>query len=330
MARFALRLLLIALGLSLGAAALYVTLPAAWRMRDRDRFLHSKDDCQVLLIGPSYVNKLVPEAFDDEAKRIGFGKRSCKLGRANLRGYELKRELDLVLSHGFPKLEIVAIDITLGDTLSFDPDNWFKPRLIAWHTLEAIPWLARFYGGGRSRMPSRTWVLAHAGHVVAHYLSLGRARELFGDGREPGRAERQQGAQAEEPEVKKESAERSHDKKLADLIRRKREISSRPHKDKGRWGEELRTVTRRHGVDAFFFYSPVWHGVRAVREKRRDALVLFDFNNPERYPELYTPDVRGSTEHLNTPGAKIHSRLLARAIKKRWMERWVKRGTKRQ
>jgi len=316
-ARFALRVLLIALGLTFGAAALYLILPAARREQDRDELLRQKDVCQVLFIGPSYVNRLVPAAFDDEAKHLGFSKRACKLGRVNLRGYDLKRELEVVLDHGFPKLELVAIDITLKESLGFDAENWLKPRVIAWHTFGAIPWLARYYSAGNRKLELRT-ALAHAAHVAAHYTSLGRARELLSDGPEPVKPDPTQRARPTKPNRPK-----THDDKVARLVEGKRAVREKRQTVPSRWGEELRAVARRHGVDAFVFYSPVWGAVRppATSRKERDPLVFIDFNDAERYPELYTPDVRGSTDHLNPAGATIQSRLLAREIQKRWAKR---------
>jgi len=321
-ARFALRLLWMAGGLVLGASLLYALMPVERRERDRDELLRHKDDCQVLLIGPSYVNRLVPAAFDDEAQRIGFSKRMCNLGRVNLRGYELAHELEIVLGHDFPKLELVAIDITLKESLAFDPENWFKPRVIGWHTLGAIPWLARYYSS-TSRPLEPLTALSHAGHVAAHYTSLGRAGELFGEGAESVRPDPRRRARPDEPEDEPRPPA-SHAEKIERLVARKHEIRERRQTLPSRWGEDLRTVTRRHGVDAFFFYSPVWHGVRPPRPPKKDGLVFLDFNDPERYPELYTPDVRGSTDHLNPAGGAIQSRLLARELEKRWALRRVK------
>jgi hypothetical protein len=41
---------------------------------------------------------------------------------------------------------------------------------------------------------------------------------------------------------------------------------------------------------------------------------VLDFQDPARYPELYTEDVRGRTHHLKGEGPTHYSRLLAREL----------------
>jgi hypothetical protein len=40
-----------------------------------------------------------------------------------------------------------------------------------------------------------------------------------------------------------------------------------------------------------------------------------DFNDPERKPELYDREVRGSTSHHDAAGSVLYSELLARNLK---------------
>ena len=46
-----------------------------------------------------------------------------------------------------------------------------------------------------------------------------------------------------------------------------------------------------------------------------EIAVLLDFNDPDRYPELFRDDRRFDVMHLNRPGAVAFSRLLAQAFR---------------
>ena len=52
----------------------------------------------------------------------------------------------------------------------------------------------------------------------------------------------------------------------------------------------------------------------------RDIPVLFDFNRPERYPELFSIDRRFDPKHLNRTGSREFSELLAEAFAQRFGE----------
>ncbi len=316
MTRFVYKALGTVAGLAAASSALFLAMPKARPEADRAAVLAVSAECQVLVVGPSYVKEVLPEVFDAEAARVGFDKRACRLGRTNLRGYELEHELDVLLSHRWPKLERVVIDITLGDSLSFDPENWFKPRVIAWHTFRAIPWLHRYYVQHFARESNPiTMIAAHAGHIAANYLSLGRAAELF-----PG------GGTTTEPTRKtpkaRKGSNRSHQAKLSALKRKKRLITAKHQTTSARWALELRRVVRRHGHEPIFLYSPVWSGLKPPLRvgHGEDPLVLLDFDDPARFPELYTADVRGSTQHLNDRGGHIYSKLLVRELQAIWDE----------
>jgi hypothetical protein len=170
----------ILLGLVIGAALIYALLPAARAREDRQRLSEKRAWCQVFLIGPSYADMVVPSAFDDEAQRIGLNKRFCHLGRTGMVGFELEQEIEFALSHDWPKLELVLVDVTLGETIGFQEANWFKSRAVEWHTVAGMKWLLDHYRGNPKRWPKlRIWV-AHVRHLLAHYASLGRAPELVG------------------------------------------------------------------------------------------------------------------------------------------------------
>jgi hypothetical protein len=201
-------------GLLLGAAVIYALLPRARAREDRQKLEAARATCQVLLIGPSYANMVQPNVFNAEARRIGPGKQLCKLGRAGLAAFELAQDVDFALTGPWPKLELVLIDVTLGPKPAFPEGNWFKTRTVEWHSLAGLKWVTASYRDRQSKPPSlRVW-LSHVEHFLAHYVSLGRAPELFG-WREPlkvlttGRVKRAKPKEAKEAKEAK-TAERAN------------------------------------------------------------------------------------------------------------------------
>lgn len=369
MKSFVTRALGVALGLLLGAVLLYMLLPPLRAREDRRRLLAAHKYCQVMLIGPSYADMITPKVFDAEARRIGLDKRVCKLGRAAMTGYELVQELDAALSKDWPKLELVLVDITLGRPPSFPEENWFKSRTVAWHTLEGIRWLEAYYADFPRRKPGFREALAHFGHVLAHYASIGRAPELFGWrerkkswNRLASDAKKAKALRAKEKAAKQKlrtrkakakarakakatpepkatqlaaagkidkrarppsasagplakSAEKAakHREKLMALTAWNAAQARRPRYQDGEWVRRLQALIKSHGREALFVIAPVWsHPAPPAPGKHR--VPLLRFNDPTRFPELYTPQARGRTSHVSRAGRVVYSRILANAL----------------
>jgi hypothetical protein len=282
--------------------------------------LAERNDCSILALGPSYVDRqILPEVFNHEAERIRLRERICTYGASGLRGYELRRVLERLLAHDWPRLKLVVIDITLGNSIDFDPENWMKPRVVEWHTLEAVPWLMSYYDERRplplgDALPR---LLAHAKHLSAHYAEVGHGLELVASVNlverlrpksvlEPKRGSHQTGKRHG----------RSYRRHVKGMIERRRKRGPRTG-DSG-WALELRELVRARDKEAYFLIAPVLYSPAVPRRALRgkDRLVVFDFNDPRRYPELYEPNVRGNTSHLNKTGSVRYSELFARELKK--------------
>ena len=288
--------------------------------------LAERATCNVLFLGPSYVaSQIQTDTFNHEAEHIGSRARACKFGATALRGYELRMWLERFLAEDWPSLEIVVIDITMGDSLGFEPQNWLKPRVVEWHTWSAMPWLLDYYEL-REPLPlaeklTRLW--AHTKHLGAHYVELGQGIDALGNLRllerlrqkdanpssEPSRA----GAsdRAERRSARASKLERQI-KKLA-VLRRTRG----PRVGDSGWALELQSIARARGKKAYFLIAPVLYSPAVPkRASRGGRLVVLDYNNPERYPELYEVEARGNTSHLARSGRVHYSRLLARDLAK--------------
>jgi hypothetical protein len=283
--------------------------------------LAQRNDCSVLVVGPSYVaSQILPEVFNREAERIRLRERICRFGTAQLRGYELRRVLERLLEHDWPRLKVVVIDITLGDGIAFEPENWMKPRVVEWHTLGSVPWLLRYYDERRplplgDRLPR---LLAHAKHLSAHYAEVGHGIELVGSFDFVERLRPDSG-----PLPKRRSSKASKRKReRGDAYRRHvqgmiEQGSKRRRNDGSAWALELRELVRARGKEAYFLIAPVLYSPAIPKQALRgkDRIVLFDYNDPRRYPELYEERVRGRTSHLNKTGSTRYSELFARELK---------------
>src|SRR5687767_6876118 len=141
-----------------------------------EQALAERSTCQVLVVGPSYINTgFVEGRFDEEAQRLGLGLKSCKYAEAGLTGYEVRHALELLLRERWPKLEYVLIDITLGDRVRFPAGNWYKPRVVDWHTLPVLAWVHKRYERlPKAERPPAYTLAIHAAHVLLNYLGVGR------------------------------------------------------------------------------------------------------------------------------------------------------------
>ena len=227
---------------------------------------------------------------------------------------ELRHALDRLLEHDWPRLTHVVIDITLGNRADFRRRNWFKSRTIEWHDLSAIPKLESVYAPrkGVTRMPSLAVLAAHLEHVAAHYAGLGARLQAVRRLAEPNVVGSDPAASRTNPAdaQRQPPTEQQIDRKIRGIIKRKARRAS-----SSSWPQQLRELVRSHGKEAYFLHAPVLFAKGPIRQRRsKDPLLIFDFNDPERYPELYRTSMRGHTNHLNEQGTLLYSRLLARTF----------------
>ena len=80
------------------------------------------------------------------------------------------------------------------------------------------------------------------------------------------------------------------------------------------WPRLLRSQVRAYGYEPIFVESPVLYAKKPFRPDSKDPLIVLDYEDPERYPELYTKDVRGRTSHIQGEGIRLYSSQLARSL----------------
>jgi hypothetical protein len=316
----ALKAVLAALGFVGTVLALHAFAP---KVRDDEgEFEQMAKYCEVLFVGPSYVRSQVfPAVVDAEADRLGKPFRSCKFARTAMYGYEQKWELDRLLSHSWPKLRLVVFDVTTGDKTGVKRENLFNPRVIQWHDVGQLSWFAERADRSDDRAAVFFEAVEHVEHFVAHQLLLGQ-----------GAVHLQQAGETEEERLEKllrrgrnpprptKADRRKNIGRVKQAAKKKQKVlADKPaDKDLTRWALELRELVRAHGVEGQALLAPVW-GARLVRSEPAegvDPMVVHDFNDPGRYPQLYDIDARGWGSHLNESGSYEYSKLLAKSVAK--------------
>jgi hypothetical protein len=297
-----------------------------------DATLRSAPACNVLFVGPSYVRDGVfPHVFDREAKKLGSHLRACKYALSSLKGYEVRHDLDVLLREPWPRLELVVIDITLGSGVSFEQDNWFKARVVEWHTLGSLPWLYGYYReqGLRGLALART-LAPHYAHLALNYLGVGRGVSLLEranllDHRRSNARHVRRDYEVRTLSVRATRRVRGPDYpgQVQALLDAKLAAQANHDESSDAWARELEHVVRDHGYEVAFLIAPVLTLKQPPQATRAGArpLSILDFDDPHAYPELYESDRRGYTSHLNERGADDYSRLLAREIVQRKLAR---------
>ena len=82
----------------------------------------------------------------------------------------------------------------------------------------------------------------------------------------------------------------------------------------------LRQVVREYGKQAIFVIAsvPRLRKTPRVTDRAIDPLVVFNFTDPNLYPELYEVKHRLDRVHLNEKGSRIYTEILADKISKLW------------
>jgi len=271
--------------------------PAPAQFERKLDLLEQQGDIDAIFIGSSRTHfQFVPAAFDDEAAHLGLNVRSFNLGLAGAFGHEIDYLLDRhVLTTMRPRFVFIEFR-------GFEyqcPDQREKTfREIYWHdarrTLDSISTTMQSHLGPL-RWAEAQDDLMHFGLRFTGRWPTHRGPVSPMDAR--GYTEWRLGAGQEPPQL---VGEAHYDGNLvvnsASLVRQQRRLQSR-------------------GIEVFYVLPPGSPKFRELERLESSGAVhhVLRLNDPQRYPELFAPQNKGSL-YLVREGAVEYSRRLARAF----------------
>lgn len=302
-----------------------------------EHFAEHRDEFDLVYLGSSRVYRsFVPELVDAELAARGHALRSFNLGVAGMGDFEADWLLREVLAMEPERLRRVVLEVPLYSPELFEA-NAHSARVIAWHdfegTLGALEATELLAGASRHellRLHLELWArralhLGQGRRLIARALGDDRERARHGLSREMLGAARGYLALEDTPG---EEYARRRGEFLAQPQEHARRVERIPVDRRLRPGlgsyplgllAERVASLRAAGIEPIFVAVP---GARAratvyslVDEGRVEGLL--DFNDPARYPELFTPESRFDRNHLTRESAARFSRTFAAALARR-------------
>lgn len=328
------------LGFASAAALIHHLVPEPYRGDVSDKlawFEEHGDEVDVLFFGSSRIHRgVIPSVFDREMARHGHPVRSFNFGVLGMGMHETSALVRRVLAMEPARLRRVVVELD-GWSAAIRPQNRFKKRMVSWHdpaeTASALRTVA-LSGAGRLERLEQTWT--HLLHLGAWTTGAGRGRYLVEDLARDGRPRRS--ADLSEARGFEPFSESAYGTPSTHPFRRRfvrmipvyRKAVARLAAANGadvslegfnrRAVEEQVALIRRAGAEPVHLITPT---ARPTPELYRLAATgavpqMLAFNDPERYPDLFTVDRRFDAEHLTTEGAERFTRLLAERCAALW------------
>ncbi len=290
-----------------------------------------REDYDVVFFGSSRIYRgIVPAVFDREMARRGHPVRSFNFGVAGMGGHETSALIRRVLRDPPRRLRWVVVELTDWDA-SLRPENRFKPRMVAWHDLPETVSAVRTVWDGDEPAAARLGLIgSHLLHLAARTTAAGRGRALLGTLRsgDPPRGRRRDDlgeagfAPFSQAAYATPSAHPFRRRFLTMLpeyrtaVRRLDDANRAPASPDPAAAEALAeqvALIRRAGATPIHLITPTARPTPALYRLAATGRVpwLLAFNDPQRYPELFTVAHRFDAEHLTTDGARLFSIALA-------------------
>ncbi len=331
-AAFAVKAAAFVVGFALVAAALTAWLPAV-----RPQPIEAKLDWlaahgeqyDTFFIGSSRIyRQIIPELFDSEMEQLGIRTKSFNLSADGMR----PPEDELVLERAFasrknPVRFLVSECNPIDSGLSAEDAG--TARAVHWHD---TPRLRRLWRSCWTEAPSKPWTSrvprilrrlrdfpAHAQHWILNCVRLGQGNAVLSErlfGPIPVDGSKHVGAAGYRPPRNSEQMTgnvlRVYQKHFAAAVKTpaRRDTGDSESQAAIDWKKAL---AARHGGELVLIASPFFRPEIFMPEIRA-GIMLLDYSDPERYPNLYAPENRRDPGHLNVRGAEIYTRLVARQI----------------
>ena len=301
-----------------------------------------REEFDTLFIGSSSTfYGLIPPSFDAFTAQAGTVTRSFNFGVGGMTALESDYVLQQVLKLGMPKLRRVFVESEYDwEGRIWDWRNRFSPRAVHWHSFEhtalAVGALLDAEVGPAQKDPLWRWkeVGVHLQLAGRKLVGLGQGPRIFAawSGRDahlveprPAELDALRGYvdldQIRTPEA--QSAREDFLASASDYLERVAQLDAGNaaavaidgHPSSAGIRAQV-TAIREHGAEALFYIGPRDFARPASYRLAEAGVIpiLFGFNQPSRYPELYEIENHFDRSHLDREGAELYTRLLAEAF----------------
>ena len=286
------------------------------------------DDYDAIFVGSSRIqNHVMPGIFDRLAAEGGSPVKSFNAGVASTHTPEDAWMLDQILARRPAHLRWVFLEIDFFET-ALQEGQRDTARSTAWHDWPRFAVLCRrlfVLKDLASEVPERVRdFTVHLAAFGQHSTQFGRGAQLFdgwrhhtpaepmdwarlgtnGDGWVPTRHDA--AALAESPATLT---------RLAGLVAERQAKAPKPRQSdrvtQAVLGEAIAKILRAGAVPILVIPPRTRSFYFVPSEKNARLAAVIDLCNPARYPELYAPQYRVDTSHLNAAGAEVFTRILA-------------------
>jgi len=298
------------------------------------------DDYDVIFIGSSRVYfQIIPSIFDRTAAGRGLAVRSFNAGVAAMTPPEDGYFMDQILRRPHRRLRWVFIEVM--DVRPRSDPRFGTARFTYWHDWERTSLLGKYFlrqcitihNSSPKLSISSAWIQAQAygnalsrwmtnlGLFAENFTDLGRGGALLDQKTNSPRVQQDQKHGAEEVGdgwIFPKRDQRMTKETLADYMSAYTSLQQTPHRfDTGDEVSEeaLRTMMAKlvkNGVTPVMIIPPTVVPKRFFPTgSTARSQVMMDFSDPQKYPELFTPDNRLDQMHLNAAGSEIFTTALA-------------------
>ena len=306
-------------------------------------FVRHKDEFDVLYVGTSrFVRGVDNKLIDERLAERGIEVRSFNLAVGGMGSFEQDYLLHWALSHRPARLKWIFYEggpIGMGvrdDHIFRNPDNTWSEREVYWHT-PVETWRVL---GAIARLPVTTWrklelALTHVQLFGWKFVNYGRGGSFLRERRKSAHElgqwndtmaelEQARGHQGLETATKGRNS-RERKELLSDPAAFEARMAAIPAENRASVPlEEVNLELYRaqfrdaqaHGARLVYVVAPQYES-SPERLRLHEAGVipeLLNYNDPERYPELFRIENRFDKGHLNRQGVILFSERLARDI----------------
>jgi hypothetical protein len=324
------------LGAGCAAIGFALPLPEVPQVKEKlEWFRAHRDDFTVLFLGTSRVRRhIIPSLFDRLAAERGVAMRSFNLGVDSLDAPEDGYVLDEALRAAPPHLRYVFVELStfrvnfLGqgaDTIRAAYWHDWERTCAVWQQLVEKDWREIKPLKKRKQARWSTWLAevsewtglaaAHGRLFLQRTTNLGRGAALLAtlSGQNvPGDPLARLGPARDgfiPSDIVLSGTPLAEFQQQVATLRatpsRQRPLDRVPQQTL----DEMLAKIRAHGAEPILFIPPL--SVGYIFRPRESDVPLFNFCDPQQWPELFAPQYRADVGHLNTAGAEIFTRALA-------------------